>query len=186
MMTDKMNDLRETAKSFALKLKKIKVLAFDVDGVLTTGLIWYSGDEMGWNRSFNTRDGYMMQEMRRQGFLIGIITGGNSRCVHERFDKNPQFKVDFLFCGDEDKRHAYDKIKQKGFKDEEILYMGDEFFDMPVLKQCGFSATVPEASIEIKEIVDYVTETSGGRGAVREVLDLFRYANNIVPKVPGM
>ena len=71
---------------------------------------------------------------------------------------------------------SYGKVKEMGFLDEEILYMGDEFFDLPVLRACGFSATVPEASGEIRESVDYVTEVRAGQGAAREVMDLFRLA----------
>ena len=170
-------DLRQVAQTYAPKLKGIKVLAFDVDGILTDGSIWYTGSEVGWNRPFNTRDGYMMAELMRRGFKVGIMTGGNSRSVFERFGQGGRgLGVDFIFADDEDKQASYEKVKAMGFKDEEILYMGDEFFDLPVLERCGFSATVPEASAEIREAVDYVTWCSAGRGAAREVMDIFRYA----------
>jgi 3-deoxy-D-manno-octulosonate 8-phosphate phosphatase (KDO 8-P phosphatase) len=71
----------------------------------------------------------------------------------------------------------------KGHKDEEILYMGDEFFDMPLLKRVGFSATVEGASPEVQKIVDYVTITPSGEGCVREVIDILRLAQGIVPHV---
>ena len=70
-----------------------------------------------------------------------------------------------------------------GFKDEEILYIGDELFDIPLLKKCGFSATVPNAPMEVIESVDYVTERNSGDGCGREVIDLIRYAQNLVPKI---
>ena len=170
-------DLREVARIFEKKLRKIKVLAFDVDGILTTGHIRFEGEEMGWNRSTHTRDGYMFKELMRQGFKVGVITGGDSPSVIKRFKEN--LKLDFVYSGNEDKRQSYKKLKDQGHSDEEILYMGDEFFDLPLLKRCGFSATVPEASVEICEKVNYVTELSGGMGAAREVMDLFRYANGI-------
>ena len=180
-------DLREIANHFKEKLQKIKVLAFDVDGVLTNGQLIFFGGEVGWNRSFHTRDGYMMKELIRQGYKVGVITGGDSRGVFERFGKDGKgLGLDFIFAGDEDKRASYKKVKELGFTDEQILYVGDEFFDLPVLKECGFSVTVPEASHEVKESVDYVTQTAGGMGAAREVMDIFRYANNIKPKVPGL
>ena len=175
-----MNDLREKAKCFSHKLQKIKTLAFDVDGVLTDGSIYYNGKEVGWNRAFHARDGYMMQELMRRGYRVGIMTGGNSRSIYERFGKRDKgLGLDFIFADNEDKLASYEKIKDMGFRDDEILYMGDEFFDLPVLKKCGFSATVPEASLEILEAVDYVTSRPSGRGAAREVMDIFRYANGI-------
>ena len=178
-----MNDLREKAKLFSHKLQKIKVLAFDVDGILTDGSVHYDGQEIGWSRSFNTRDGYMMQELMRRGHKVGVMTGGNSRSIYERFgDRNKGLNLDFIFADSENKLASYAKIKDMGFRDDEILYMGDEFFDLPVLEKCGFSATVPEASLEILEAVDHVTSKPAGRGAAREVMDIFRYANGIFLK----
>ena len=170
-------DLKEWAERFSSKLKRIKVLAFDVDGILTNGLIWYGGKEVGWNRFFNTRDGYMMRELMKRGYKVGIMTGGESLSIAERFSEG--LGVDFIFSGNEDKMVFYRQIKKMGFENHDILYMGDEFFDLPVLESCGFSATAPEASVEIKESVDYVTETPAGMGAAREVMDMFRYANGI-------
>ncbi|MBT4791882.1 MAG: HAD hydrolase family protein, partial [Halobacteriovoraceae bacterium] len=66
---------------------------------------------------------------------------------------------------------------------EQALYMGDEFFDLPILKRAGFSATVPNASLEIRESVDYVTARESGNACVREVIDLLRFVQNIVPKI---
>ena len=92
-------------------------------------------------------------------------------------------KLDFVFLGDEDKREAYKKVLAlgHGYKDEEILYMGDEFIDLPILKRVGFSVTVPNASYEIQEAVDYITHRESGDACAREVMDILRYAQNIVP-----
>ena len=170
-------NLEDTAKTFSSKLKNIKVLAFDVDGILTNGLIWYGGKDVGWNRCFNVRDGHMMKEMMKQGYKVGVITGGNSQSIYRRFGKESDgLNLDFIFAGSEDKRQHYETIKQWGFTDEEILYMGDEFFDLPILKNCGFSATVAQASNEIRKAVDYVTQTPAGLGAAREVMDMLHYA----------
>lgn len=176
-----MNDLRQVAKKFSDKLLKIKVCAFDIDGVLTNGLIHYDGEEMGFNRSSHSRDGYGLKILMQAGFKVGVISGGDSLGVQKRFRDN--LKLDFVYLGDEDKRESYNKIIAQGYKDEEILYMGDEFFDMPLLKRCGFAATVNEASYEVKEIVDYIAETPSGMGCVREVIDILRYARNIQPMV---
>ncbi len=176
-------NLKEIAKKHSDKLKKIKVLLFDVDGILTNGIIYWSGEEVGFNRFFHAHDGYGIKMMRKAGLKVGIITGGNSVGVKQRFD---ELGVDYLFMGNEDKRAALDSIQEnEKVTDEECLYMGDEFFDLPLLKRVGFSATVPEASLEIQEEVDYVSIRKGGEGCVREVVDLLRYAQNIVPKIEG-
>jgi len=175
-------DLRKISQTFADKLKKIKVCAFDVDGVLTDGQIWWASEEVGWNRRYNIRDGYGLKLLQRAGYKVGIISGGNSSSLRKRFKEN--LGLDFIYQGSEDKRGAFLEIMSNGYSAEEILYMGDEHFDIPLLKKAGFSATVPEACIEVKEVVDYVTESSGGRGAAREVVDLLRFACDIYPEVP--
>jgi 3-deoxy-D-manno-octulosonate 8-phosphate phosphatase (KDO 8-P phosphatase) len=177
-----MAELKTIAKKFEDKLKKIKVIAFDIDGVLTDGTIHWDGVEVGFNRSSHTHDGYMMKVLMKAGLQVGVISGGDSIGVVKRFSEN--LGLSFIFLGDEDKRVPYKKLLERGFKDEEILYMGDEFFDIPLLKRAGFSATVSDACGEVKEIVDYVTKRSGGRAAAREVMDLVRYAQGIEPVVP--
>jgi 3-deoxy-D-manno-octulosonate 8-phosphate phosphatase (KDO 8-P phosphatase) len=177
-----MRDLKAEAIKYADQLKKIKVCAFDVDGVLTDGKVWWAGEEIGWNRATNIRDGYGLVLLKRLGYKVGVITGGDSLSVVKRFEEN--LKLDFVYSGNEDKREAYKDLLSKGYDKSEILYMGDEHFDMPLLKVTGFSATVPQASHEVKEVVDYITECPGGEGAVREVIDLLRLACNITPQIP--
>ncbi len=177
-----LRDLKQLAETYSEKLKKIKVCAFDVDGILTDGRVWWAGEEVGWNRYFNIRDGYGLKVLQKAGYKVGIISGGNSAGLRKRFKEN--LALDFIYQGSEDKRGAFLEIMKEGYKAEEILYMGDEHFDMPLLKKAGFSATVPEACVDIKEVVDYVTQSEGGRGAAREVIDRLRYACNIHPEIP--
>ena len=176
----KKNDPRQIAKKFKKKLSQIKVFLVDVDGILTDGHIFYSGNEVGFNRSFHALDGYGLKLIREHGIKIGFITGGDSISVKKRAE---YLGLDFLFLGTEDKRKAFLEVEAKGYKPEEILYMGDELFDIPLLTRSGFSATVPNAPVELHENVDYVTVRDGGEGAVREVIDLVRYAQNIHPKI---
>ena len=164
------------------QVKKIKVCAFDVDGILTDGRIYWAGENLGFSRSTNIRDGYGMRLLIKHGLKVGVITAGNSLSVIKRFEEH--LKLDFVYRGMEDKRQAFESLLAKGFKDFEILYMGDEFFDIPLLRKAGFSATCPEAGLEIKEAVDYVTCNSAGRGCVREVIDMLRYVQGIVPEIP--
>jgi 3-deoxy-D-manno-octulosonate 8-phosphate phosphatase (KDO 8-P phosphatase) len=172
----------ELGKKFSTKLAAIKVCAFDVDGILTDGRVFWQGDEVGWNRSTHTRDGYGLKFLMEAGIKVGIITGGNSLSVEKRFKEN--LGLDFVFMGDEDKRKAFLKLEAMGFASHEILYMGDELFDIPLMKRAGFSATVPEASPEVHEAADYITKARPGMGCVREVIDILRYSRNIIPHVP--
>lgn len=176
-----MLNLREVAKLHEDKLSKIKLCLFDVDGILTNGLIHWAGEEVGYNRSFHTHDGYGLKMLMAAGIKVGIITGGSSLGVKKRFT---DLGLDYIYSGNEDKRGAFSDVLEKAAVNaEETLYMGDEFFDLPVLKQAGFSATVPNASIEIREAVDYVTHRSSGQGCAREVIDLLRHVQGITPKI---
>ena len=156
-------------------------MAFDIDGVLTPGHVWFQGEEMGFNRSSHTSDGYALKLLMKSGFKVGVISGGASKGVQERFVNN--LKLDFAFLGDEDKRVAFKKVLDLGFKPHEVLFMGDEFFDVPLLKAAGFAATTPLASHEVKSFCDYVTQREGGHAAVREVIDMLRYVQDILPKI---
>ncbi len=175
-----MRDLRAEAKKFEEKLKKIRCAVFDIDGVLTNGEVWYTENE-GFNRSSNTHDGYGLRLLMRNGIKVGVISGGESLGVKKRFVEN--LKLDYAYFGNEDKRESFKAIMDEGFSADEILYMGDEFFDLPLLLKAGFSATTHQASYEIKERVDYIAETNPGMGCVREVIDILRYAQDIYPEV---
>ena len=175
-------DLRTVAKHFEEKLKKIKICLFDVDGILTNGQIMYDGEEVGFNRFFHALDGYGLKVLQGAGIKVGIVTSGDSLGVIKRFKEN--LELDFVFYGNEDKRTAWNEVKKsENVSDEQILYMGDEFFDLPLLLAAGFSATVSHASHEIKESVDYITLAPAGMGSAREVIDLVRYAQKIKPEV---
>lgn len=174
-------NLSEISKLHTDKLSKIKICLFDVDGILTDGKIFWASEEVGFNRQFHTHDGYGMKMLMEAGLKVGIITGGNSLGVQKRFEG---LGINYIFMGNEDKRAAFAEILVKeNCKEEEVLYMGDEFFDLPLLKKAGFSATVPNASEEIREAVDYVTHRESGNACAREVIDLLRYVQNIMPHI---
>lgn len=173
----------EVAKKFETKLKKIKVLAFDLDGILTDAKIWWASEEVGFNRTFCVYDGYGMKLLMKAGLKVGVITGGNSVSVNKRIN---QLGLDFCYAGNEDKREAFtDILKRYNVTPDEVLYMGDEIFDLPLLKKAGFSATVPNTTDEVKDQVDYVTKKTSGEGCAREVIDLVRYAQGIIPEPEG-
>ena len=154
------------------KLKNIKLFLFDVDGILTDGSITWDPQNEEFLRTFHIRDGYGLRLLIQAGYKVGIISGGNSKNVKQRFE---MLGAHYMHLGNADKRQAYlDCLNQAQVNDQQTLYMGDELFDIPLLKKAGFSATVPGATDEVKTHVDYVTVKGGGRGAVREVIDFFR------------
>lgn len=160
------------------RLKKIKLLILDVDGVLTDGsLFWLEGQ--GWTRSFHIKDGYGMKVLMKCGIDVAIISGGDSLDVRKRMEF---LKIKHVFLGDEDKLKALDKIvTATGFALDQIAFIGDELFDIPVMEKVGFSATVPHAVEAVKRRAHYVTETQGGKGAVREVADAIRFSQGLGP-----
>jgi 3-deoxy-D-manno-octulosonate 8-phosphate phosphatase (KDO 8-P phosphatase) len=174
-------DIEKITAPYKEKLLNIKVAAFDVDGVLTDSRIFWAGEEVGFNRFFNAQDGYGLKLLKMAGLKVGIITGGNSRGVKERFEL---LGLDFVHAGNEDKREAYKSVREQfNVDDSDILYMGDEFFDLPLLNKAGFSITVPHASPEIRKSVDYITQRDGGHGAVREIVDMIRHSRGFTPEI---
>jgi 3-deoxy-D-manno-octulosonate 8-phosphate phosphatase (KDO 8-P phosphatase) len=159
------------SKEIKARLKKVRMLILDVDGVMTDGRIWWI-EGTGWTRAFSVKDGYGLRLLMRAGFDIAVISGGDSKSVRER----AQFLgIKHVYLGDENKLTALEKImKATGYKHDQLAFVGDDLFDMPVLELVGFSATVPHAVPEVKEIVHYITTEPGGFGAVREVADLIR------------
>lgn len=162
------------------RLKKIKILILDVDGVMTDGRIfWLEGH--GWTRNFHVKDGYGLKLLMKAGIQVAIISGGDSKDVRTRMEF---LKIPYVFLGDENKIIALDKIKEAtGFAYEQMAFMGDDLFDIPVIEKVGFSATVPQAVDPVRMRCHYTTETQGGWGAVREVADAIRSSQGLGPYV---
>lgn len=155
------------------KLVAIKLLLLDVDGVMTDGRIIYDqqGNEL---KAFDVKDGHGLKMLQRAGVRVGIITGRSSAVVSRRAQ---ELGIDILYQGAKVKLDPYLEIlKQTGLQDDQVAYMGDDLVDLPVLRRVGFSATVADAVPQLAQLVDYVTERNGGRGAVREVCDLLLQA----------
>jgi 3-deoxy-D-manno-octulosonate 8-phosphate phosphatase (KDO 8-P phosphatase) len=159
----------ESMKTAISRLKKIKLLALDVDGVLTDCRV-FLGSDGEWKRFFCIRDGYGIVQLKRYGYKVAIITASKAKDIKARA---VDLKIDYLHDGNLDKLSELKKlIETSGLKADEIAYMGDDLFDIPVLQNVGFAATVPEAVDEVFHSVHYTTKRSGGEGAVREVCDL--------------
>jgi 3-deoxy-D-manno-octulosonate 8-phosphate phosphatase (KDO 8-P phosphatase) len=156
-------------QSLNFLLQNIKLLLLDVDGVMTDGGIYYSnsGDEF---KKFNVQDGYGIAKLQRTGIKVGIITGRLSKIVKRRAD---ELGIEEVYQNFENKIDVYESIKKKfNFIDANIAYIGDDEFDLTVLKCVGFSAAPADAVPIVKKHVHYVCIHSGGHGAVREVIDL--------------
>lgn len=151
------------------KAKKIKLLLLDVDGVLTDGGIVMNdrGEEV---KQFDVRDGHGIRLLLRAGVQIGLITGRTSKVVGHRAR---DLGIRILYQKAYDKLDIYRKIKRKsGLKDQQIAYVGDDIVDLPILRKVGLAMTVRDCWAELKREVDYVAAGKGGRGAVREIIEL--------------
>ena len=153
----------------AVDLNRIKLLLLDVDGVMTDGRIIYLNDG-GEAKAFDFKDGHGLKLIQRAGIKVGIITGRQSDIVARRA---AELGIELVYQGAKDKMQPFMEILEKlGLKASEVAYVGDDLVDLPVMRLVGFSATVADASDDIKPYVDLVTSRPGGRGAVREVCDL--------------
>ncbi|MEQ1875564.1 MAG: HAD-IIIA family hydrolase [Bdellovibrionia bacterium] len=154
------------------RLRHIKALVTDVDGVLTDAMVWWDSDKQ-WKRKFSVRDGVGLKLLMERGYKIGVITGGRSEDVQTRMKF---LGVHYFFDGiSGDKLECFqDLLKQSGLQSSEILYIGDEIYDVAVMKAVGVGVSVPDAVDEAREAAHYITKAPGGQGAVREVCDLIR------------
>jgi 3-deoxy-D-manno-octulosonate 8-phosphate phosphatase (KDO 8-P phosphatase) len=155
------------------KLKNIKMLVLDVDGILTDCRVWMDANGE-WRRFFSLRDGAGIVRLIERGFKIAVITASKSKDIQYRVK---HLGIHYFFEGNMDKIPAFEQLqKESGISASEMAYMGDDFFDIPLLQRVAFAATVPEAVDEVKPHVHYVTQRPGGNGAVREICDyLFKY-----------
>jgi 3-deoxy-D-manno-octulosonate 8-phosphate phosphatase (KDO 8-P phosphatase) len=151
------------------KAKDIKLLLLDVDGVLTDGNLIYSHEGKE-SKSFNTQDGFGLRMLQDSGVKVGIITARSSQALERR---GQDLKISYLYQGSSNKLDAYKEIINKsGLKPYQIAYMGDDWLDLVLLKRVGLAVAPANAVIEVREMVHYTTEQSGGGGAVRELCDL--------------
>lgn len=144
------------------------LMGFDVDGVLTDGLLWYGshGDEL---KAFSSLDGHGLKMLQRAGVEVAIISGRGSEALRLRA---ANLGIAELHMEVEDKRAALARLATaRGLGLDRCGYAGDDVVDLPVLRACGFSATVADGHEEVKARVDYVATRGGGRGAVREICE---------------
>ena len=148
--------------------RNITTFIFDVDGVLTNSkvLVLEDGKLL---RSMNIRDGYALKQAIRRGFRVCVITGGKSEGVKTRL-KN--LGVQDIYLGQSDKMEAYEEyLYTYDLKSENILYMGDDLPDLPVMKKVAVAACPKDAAPEVVNIANYVSGIMGGEGCARDVIE---------------
>jgi 3-deoxy-D-manno-octulosonate 8-phosphate phosphatase (KDO 8-P phosphatase) len=150
------------------KCSNIKLMLFDVDGVLTDGGIIYdgNGEEL---KVFNVRDGLGIRLLMKAGVMVGIVTGRSSKALRHRCEN---LGISLVFQGVRDKGILLDQIIQTtGYKAEEIAFMGDDLPDLPIMRKVGFSIAVANAHESVLKQADMITAEKGGAGAAREVCE---------------
>ena len=149
-------------------LTKIKAFVFDVDGVLSPASIPLhpSGEPM---RIINTKDGYAMQLAAKKGYLLGIITGGESAAIRIRFEN---LGFSYIYTRAKNKISDFrDFIQKTGLTIEEICYVGDDIPDYEIMQVAGLPACPADAVPEIKEISKYISHKAGGMGVGRDIIE---------------
>jgi 3-deoxy-D-manno-octulosonate 8-phosphate phosphatase (KDO 8-P phosphatase) len=162
-------------RDFRERMCKIRMLLSDVDGVLTDGGIIIDDHGVETKR-FDVKDGHGIKLLQRAGIQVALLTGRASHVVECRA---AELDIHTVIQGAKDKKAAYATFKQQsGYADEQIVYIGDDVVDIPILTRVGVGVAVKDAADEVKAIVDYVTVCPGGYGAVREVSELILKTQN--------
>jgi 3-deoxy-D-manno-octulosonate 8-phosphate phosphatase (KDO 8-P phosphatase) len=157
-----MQDIRQKARD-------IRLIIFDVDGVLTDGSL-FIGDDGQEYKAFHSKDGHGMVMLQESGVQIAIITGRTSEVVRIRM---ASLGIEHVYQGKRQKLPAYEELKRKtGLTDEQIAYVGDDVVDLPVMTRVGLAIAVQDAHPWTKQHAHWVTPSNGGRGAGREACEL--------------
>jgi 3-deoxy-D-manno-octulosonate 8-phosphate phosphatase (KDO 8-P phosphatase) len=155
---------------------RVKLLLFDVDGVLTDGRLVIGDDGLEF-KAFNSRDGHGIKMLQRNGIDVGIITGRTSDVVKHRVQ---DLKIKHVHQGCKEKLPVYRKlIKKLKLKPEQTAYVGDDVVDLPIMLQVGLAVSVQNAHPLVKQHAHWVTPSIGGYCAAREVCDMLLHAHGL-------
>jgi len=155
------------------KAANVRLVIFDVDGVLTDGSL-FIGDDGQEYKAFNSRDGHGMKMLQASGVDIGIITGRTSQVVKYRMDS---LGIKHVYQGQLDKLPAFEELIQKqGITAEQVAYVGDDVVDLPILIRVGLAIAVQDAHPLVKQHSHWITPNAGGRAAARDVCELIMQA----------
>ena len=157
--------------------KQIELIIFDIDGVLTTGALYFdnNGEEF---KAFNSQDGHGIRMLLECGLQAAVITGRQSELVKHRMN---DLGLNIIYQGYRDKRPAFKKLlEETGLTPDKIAYMGDDVVDLPVMTQVGLAIAVGDAHDFVKKHADMVTQTPGGLGAGREAIEFILDAKGLL------
>lgn len=151
------------------RAKQIRLLIFDVDGVLTDGRL-YLGDDGQEYKAFHSRDGHGMKMLQRTGVAAAIITARSSEVVRMRMES---LGIEHVYQGRREKLPAYEDLKGAlGLEDGQVAYVGDDVLDLPIMRRVGLSIAVADAHPLVQRQSHWRTQSPGGRGAGREACEL--------------
>lgn len=165
-----------------VRLLQLKLLALDVDGVLTDGSLYYtdSGEEM---KKFNVKDGQGLRALMQAGIAVALISAGASTATLHRAHR---LGIEHVCLGVEDKLAVLTELTQRlGLSLSQVGYVGDDANDLPVMQAVGFPFTVADAMPENRACALYVATLGGGQGAVREICDYILQSRRSAPATPG-
>jgi 3-deoxy-D-manno-octulosonate 8-phosphate phosphatase (KDO 8-P phosphatase) len=152
----------------AARAKRVRLMLFDVDGVLTDGTL-YLGQQGEAIKAFNVRDGHGLKLLERAGVEVGFLSTRSSEIVAARAR---ELGIALVRQGEADKASTWrGLLRERDLEPRHCGFMGDDLLDLAVMSACGFAATVPEASAAVRERAHYVSAAGGGRGAAREVCE---------------
>lgn len=150
-------------------LKKIKILLTDVDGVLTDGGLYYSGEGLHLKK-FNVKDGMGVVLLKQQGIMTGIVSSDDSQIIKTRAER---LKMEIIITASKNKLESLNQVcNEYNILPENIAFIGDDVIDIEILKAVGFSCAPADAMSQVLDIVDYVCTKKGGEGCFREVAEL--------------
>ncbi len=159
------------------RARRVKIILMDVDGVLTRGDIVYDGNGLE-IKHFNAHDGLGIKLARVAGLRTGIISMRESGTIRKRA---AELNIDFLYLGKEKKVSSFEDIKQiTGLENDQFCFIGDDLPDIPVMNRVGLAVAVSNATPLTQKNAHYVTISGGGRGAVREVVELILNSQNLL------
>ena len=163
------DDAQDEDDEFIEAAKAIRLLALDVDGVLTDGTIYIAADGECF-KGFNAKDGMGISCALRNGLDVAIITGRKSEIIHRRAE---ELGITTIIEGAKDKREALRSLRRlRGLSVEEVAYVGDDLNDLAPMNICGLSFAPADAADAVIDMCDFVLINDGGKGAVREAVDL--------------
>ncbi|HEU0229006.1 MAG TPA: HAD hydrolase family protein [Burkholderiaceae bacterium] len=161
--------LAKVAPALLERLRAVRLMAFDVDGILTDGSLWY-GESGEMLKRFNALDGHGLRLLGEGGIVVALVTGRQGPIISRRA---ADLGISIVHQSVRDKSGTLDTLaREHGFTINQVGYMGDDIIDLPAMQRAGFAASVPNAPAYVAQAAHWVASHSGGAGAVRECCDL--------------